>query len=174
MTIIEKIGNATLYLGDCAEILPTLKADMAFTSPPYNMGTKVRNGQYIKKGKSEHFLKKYDSFHDAFLIDEYYKIHKNILRLLIDNCGLSIVNFQIVTGSKEAWFRLIGDFANELKDIVIWDKGFGQPAMYKSVINRAHEQILFFEKNAKAGRAFNKYNFQRGTVPDIWRIGIAK
>ncbi len=33
------IGNATLYLGDCLEILPTLpKVDAVITDPPYNAG----------------------------------------------------------------------------------------------------------------------------------------
>jgi site-specific DNA-methyltransferase (adenine-specific) len=33
------IGNATLYHGDCLEILPTLpKVDAVITSPPYNFG----------------------------------------------------------------------------------------------------------------------------------------
>ena len=35
---IERIGCATLYLGDCREVLPTLEAesvDMIFTDPPY-------------------------------------------------------------------------------------------------------------------------------------------
>jgi site-specific DNA-methyltransferase (adenine-specific) len=33
----QQIGNATLYLGDCAEILPTLgQFDVVITSPPYN------------------------------------------------------------------------------------------------------------------------------------------
>ena len=34
-----QIGNATLYLGDCAEILPTLnKVDAVVTDPPYGLG----------------------------------------------------------------------------------------------------------------------------------------
>ena len=35
----EVIGNATLYLGDCIEILPTLpKVDAVITDPPYGLG----------------------------------------------------------------------------------------------------------------------------------------
>ena len=34
-----KIGNATLYLGDCREILPTLeKMDAIVSDPPYGIG----------------------------------------------------------------------------------------------------------------------------------------
>ena len=40
MTAPVTIGNATLYLGDCLDILPTLgKVDAVVTSPPYNQMT---------------------------------------------------------------------------------------------------------------------------------------
>jgi site-specific DNA-methyltransferase (adenine-specific)/modification methylase len=36
---VERIGDATLYLGDCMEILPTLgKVDAVITDPPFNVG----------------------------------------------------------------------------------------------------------------------------------------
>lgn len=39
MSRIETIGNATLYLGDCREILPSLpKVDLVLTDPPYGIG----------------------------------------------------------------------------------------------------------------------------------------
>jgi site-specific DNA-methyltransferase (adenine-specific) len=44
MSRIEHIGDATLYLGDCRDILPTLgKVDAVVTSPPYD-GLRTYNG----------------------------------------------------------------------------------------------------------------------------------
>lgn len=45
MSRIETIGNATLYLGDCRDILPTLpKVDAVITDPPYGLGDKWQGG----------------------------------------------------------------------------------------------------------------------------------
>lgn len=47
MSRIETIGNATLYLGDCRDILPTLpKVDAVITDPPYGIGMDGGNVGY--------------------------------------------------------------------------------------------------------------------------------
>ena len=44
---IETIGNATLYLGDCRDLLPTLpKVDAVITDPPYGIGASSGVGKY--------------------------------------------------------------------------------------------------------------------------------
>lgn len=43
---IERIGKATLYLGDCAEVVPTLnRAGAVITDPPYGLGEKWQGGK---------------------------------------------------------------------------------------------------------------------------------
>ena len=44
---VETIGDATLYLGDCHEILPTLpKVDAVVTDPPYGLGDRWTGGTW--------------------------------------------------------------------------------------------------------------------------------
>lgn len=44
MNRVETIGSATLYLGDCREILPTLgRVDAVVTDPPYGIGLDTDN-----------------------------------------------------------------------------------------------------------------------------------
>ena len=39
MSRVEQIGDATLYLGDCLQVLPALgKVDACVTDPPYGIG----------------------------------------------------------------------------------------------------------------------------------------
>lgn len=45
---VERIGDATLYLADCMEVLPTLeRVDAVITDPPYGIGI----GRAINRGK---------------------------------------------------------------------------------------------------------------------------
>lgn len=54
MTRTETIGDATLYLGDCREILPTLgKVDAVVTDPPYGIARTWKGGKGHGWGKAD-------------------------------------------------------------------------------------------------------------------------
>jgi len=80
-------------------------------------------------------------------------------------------NIAVVAGSKQALFQMIGDYAEHLKDVIIWDKGHGEPAIQEGVLNRQFEFILVFEKDYPISRRFRKsVYFKRGTLSDVWKI----
>lgn len=170
MTPFYQDEAVTLIHADCRDVLASLKADVVITSPPYNMRLRIRNGAYSEREQSAHFSKKYEAFSDAMPIDEYYEMHRSVLAALLVSAPLVFVNIQIVTGSKEAWFRIIGEFATAIKDIFVWDKGHGQPAMNGAVANRGSELVLALESSRTGGRKFSRSFFNRGEMPDIWRF----
>jgi site-specific DNA-methyltransferase (adenine-specific)/modification methylase len=154
--------------------MPDNFVDLVVTSPPYNMRTRVQNGKYTTREKSEHFSKKYKFFSDDLPIDEFYQVHKTILEELLRVSKLVCYNFQIVTGSKEAFFKIIGDFNIYIKDIIVWDKGHGQPSMHNQVLNSCYELILILENDKKFGRLIQNAKFERGKMDNILRIGRGK
>lgn len=51
---VEIIGGATLYLGDCSEIIPQLgKVDAVITDPPYSQRTHAGHDSAAKNGSAE-------------------------------------------------------------------------------------------------------------------------
>jgi site-specific DNA-methyltransferase (adenine-specific)/modification methylase len=166
-----------IYNENCLKTLKRFEdnsIDIVITSPPYNMNLRIRNGSYCSRQIVKEFSTKYEGFDDNLPIDEFYELHSNIIRELLRVSGIIFYNIQIVTGSKRAFFKIIGEFSEQLKDIVIWDKGVGQPAMSPGVLNRQSELILIFEKENAISRKFSKFNFERGTLGDIWNISRGK
>ena len=167
----------TVYNEDCLATMarmPDNFVDLVFTSPPYNMNLRIRNGKYCSRQIVKEFSTKYDGFDDNLPINDFHRLHSKILSELLRVSKITFYNIQIVTGSKLAFFKMIGEFAPYLKDIIVWDKKHGQPAMQTNVMNRRTELILVFEKDGAISRQFKKCNFARGTFDDIWQIGRGK
>ena len=160
--------------GDCLNLLKKIdndSIDIVITSPPYNMNLRIRNGKYCSRQIVKEISTKYTEFDDNLPIEEYNKFHTEVLKELLRVADLVFYNIQIVTGSKRSVFKMIGEFSDNLKEIIVWDKGHGQPAMQKQVLNRRTELILVFEKDYPISRQFRKRGkFARGTLDDIWKI----
>lgn len=61
----EQIGRATLYLGDCRDVLPTLgKVDAVVTDPPYGLGKKMQGGTWGAKPEFKEMVR-WDAEHPS-------------------------------------------------------------------------------------------------------------
>lgn len=165
---LQKIYNENCL--DTMARMPDGFVDLIVTSPPYNMRTRIRNGQYTTREWSDHFSKKYAYFSDDLPIDNFYTFHRRAIKSMLRVSPIILYNIQIVTGSKEAFFKLMGTFRKYIKDVISWDKGFGEPAMHSQVLNAAWEMILVIESSGEAGRAIKHGYFNRGELSNKWTI----
>lgn len=170
--MINKIFNES-----CLNTLARMSdnsVDLVITSPPYNMNLRIRNGKYCSRQITKEFSTKYDGFDDNLPIDEYFDFHLRVIKELLRVAPIVFYNVQIVTGSKRAVFKLLGEMNEYVKDIIVWDKDNAQPAMSEGVLNRQYELIIVFAKRDAISRKFNYCNFERGTLNDVWRIKRGK
>lgn len=168
-----------LYNGDCLEIMQKMiddkiKVDSIITSPPYNMCLRINSGRYISrwgwKGNKSSFSAKYNTYKDDLPMDSYFAFQDQFINKALQISDLVFYNIQIVTGNKPAVFRLMGKYAENIKEMIIWDKGVAQPAMRTGTLNSQFEIILVFQNSKPYNREFDCAMFKRGTETNVWNV----
>ena len=171
------IGDAVLYHGDCLEVMqdiPDGSVDMVMTSPPYNMNLRIRNGKYCSRQIVKELSTKYSNFPDNLPMSDYFNFNVNIVTECLRVSDLVFYNVQFLTGNKPALFKLIGRFAEKLKEFIIWDKVNSQPAIGSNVMNSRFEVLLVFQNSAPESRSFQSGQFERGTIENLWQVRRGK
>jgi len=173
----------TLYNDECLSRLSDMPDDSVnavVTSPPYNMNLRIStkpNGQvrYHSRQIVKEISTKYRNYDDNLPMEEYFDFNRSVIdQLLRVTDGLIFYNVQFLTGNKVALFKLIGHFAEQLKEIIVWDKVNGQPAIGELILNSQFEVILVFDKLTAATRKFHTGQFARGTLSNHWSIKRGK
>lgn len=167
--------NGVLLCGDCLEIMqdmPNKSVDLVVTSPPYNINLRIRGNIYCKRTKGERGpCNKYNDFSDDIPIDDYYKNQKLSIKEIIRLSNQAFYIIQPITGNKEALFKLIGHYANQIKEIIVWDKKHSEPAIMHNVLNSEYEFIIVFDEVNARQRLFKNATFKRGCLSNIFRVG---
>lgn len=78
MSRVEVIGDATLYLGDCRDILPTLgPVDAVVTDPPYGIGFAAQPTRYQRANGMER--RAWDNSRPQDVVDEIVANHERCI-----------------------------------------------------------------------------------------------
>lgn len=162
-----------LIHGDClAEMkkLGTKSVDLILTSPPYNMNLRIRNGKYASRQIVPEISTKYGWYDDNLPMEDYYTLLRDVVEQCLRVSRITFLNIQMVTGNKPALFRLLGQFHQDVKEVIIWDKVNAQPAIGQGVLNSQFEFLLVLTDTEAFKRQFNQAQFDRGTLSDVWQI----
>jgi site-specific DNA-methyltransferase (adenine-specific) len=158
---IYKQRNASLYLGDCLEILDSLKAesvDMIFADPPYNLsngGTSVHAGKRVSVNKGD-WDKSAGPREDFDFHFKWIEACRRVLKLdgtiwisgtyhSIYACGYAL---------QLQGFRLLNDIA--------WFKPNAAPNLGCRMFTASHETILWASKSKKSKHTFNYHDMKYG------------
>jgi site-specific DNA-methyltransferase (adenine-specific) len=148
-------GDSTM-IDDVERLMGGEKADMVFTSPPYNIG---KNG-FEEKSKYENDddnKDDYQEFLNAFL-NTWYIFSK-----------YQFINLQFVSKNKLAIIKWCNDNVNRFVDLICCPKDSTLSAMEKNILNADFELVYVFggdnrTRHIKLGKEF------RGCVSNVFEM----
>lgn len=173
---IWQLGKHRLMCGDSTDaeqvalLMNGAKADISFTSPPYgvNDGT-IRKHQ--EKGKADksatNFYKEYNDTQNGWpeLIENSYLNMRN-------SSGQQFINIQLLADNKRELIKFAAKYADNIVDVLVWDKGHAAPQMQDNIVNNNCEFVFVFGK-ANASRTM-EYGEFHGTFNSIIRVGVGR
>lgn len=147
-----------IYNEDCLKFMSKIDDDffdITITSPPYNTG-----GQSLQVGDF------YKDYKDNLSELEYYKWIKKIIQELIrTNKYYVFFNFQFLSNNKKTYYKLIGEFSENIKDIFIWHKHC-LSQIVKGKLATGYEIVLILGKDDKMNFTYNNFP-NNNYVPNI-------
>jgi len=165
---VYQLGRHRLMCGDSTSIesveklMDGNKADIGFTSPPYNAG---QTPTEVKMGKDSKYLNDNDDKED----EEYFELLVKSTDLSNRFTKYNFVNLQMLSGNKIPLLDFVYNYKYQLADIIIWNKLMAQPAMAENVLNSQFEFV--FVLSEKGNRHIGTKTF-RGTLSNI--VDISK
>jgi DNA modification methylase len=163
---IYQLGNHRLMCGDSTSIdaveklMDGQKADMVFTSPPYNADTKAGDGDIFTSKKSKKLYS--DGYSDNLPSSDYVDFASSVLEICFLNTdGFIFWNVSYNAKSKNEYIKQITNRLDYLVEQVCWKKSSTIP--FKGCLMRDWEPIYIFSTN--------KQNLNTKTVvSNFWQI----
>lgn len=123
-----------------SKLMEDRKADIAFTSPPYNAGDNVRGNFY-------------DSDTDDKPSNEYVNFLCDFSINTINHAAYSFINIQLLESNKYDLIDYQYNMKEYIKDILIWNKSTAPPHINKGTFSTKWEYVIAMSSNSKS-RAF--------------------
>ncbi len=145
-----EIGEHRLLCGDStdsdqvAKLMNGQKADIAFTSPPYNA---AKNSHL--NGRVKGFDNKYQDNSDEMDDDKYLEFLYDFTNNTLINADYSFVNIQMLAQNKMVLIDYQYRLKEQLKDVLIWNKSQCPPNIVKGAFNTKWEYVFCFSYNNK-------------------------
>lgn len=170
------LGKHRLMCGDSTskdDVEKLMKNDVAkciFTSPPYNMSSKM-----------------YENYEDNLESRKYIDFNLNVVKLWTNYLkGFLFWNISYNKNSRwefiEILYKIVKETGLKFMELIVWDKGHGMPITSKEMLTRQYEDILMVGNDEEIsedmelyylGTTDRKAYFNKKTgkgISNYWRI----
>lgn len=159
-----------LYLGDCIEVMKTLKnntIDLIFADPPYflsNDGNSIKSGKIVSVNKGEWDKKENYTNIKIFTnswLKECHRLLKHEGTIWVSGTHHNI--FDIQNSMREIGFKLI--------NIIIWHKSDPPPLIYKNKFRFSYEFIIWAKKGSRHNFNYDlMHSVFNKEMEDVWKL----
>ena len=170
---VYELGKHRLICGDATDpeamekLMSQKRADICFTSPPYNMGEAAKLSN-VHAGKQSLTKSKYLGSSDRLTDDSFLNLLIDFTNLTLKHSDFLFLNIQSLANNKRALIEYLYEFRNHYSDTAIWAKSTPPPpAMAENVMDSQFEYIHIFSNKENASRHVGKRKF-RGTVSNVY------
>lgn len=167
---IWQLGVHRLICGDATNmdvigmLMDGKRADITFTSPPYNMGASVGGGWDKAPNQAMHGGYAYDKCTDDMSRDDYETFLCNALENALAFSDDALFNIGILCESKQAIIGMMHKYRDLFCDIIVWNKSASMPhgmESQKGMLSHRCEMIFAFNHNGS--RSFTHPQWPKGT-----------
>ena len=138
--------------------------DLCFVRPPYNRNC---SSEYVRKKTKVGMV----SYANSLTMSEYYDWSVSVIDRCMRVSKVLCWVVRMTSGNKDSFLRYIGHYHNNIRDIIIWDKGMRDSARRQHILDSEIEFMIIFMKGSGSRRIrFSKFNLVGGS--NILRLPI--
>lgn len=168
------LGQHRLMCGSCTDadsmfrLMDGQRADIAFTSPPYNMmASNISNAFKSDKVEDTYGIEEgtYQEFNDNLSNDDYAKLLNDALDNCLAHSDEVLFNIGILKGSKMGILDMMYKHSKQFADLLVWNKNTCMPLCLPTqihLLNHICEPIFCF--NHAGDRTFSHSQWKLGMM----------
>ena len=179
---VWQLGNHRLMCGDSTsaedftKLMGGERADIAFTSPPYNMqATNIAKAFDSDKVKDTYGIKEgtYNEFSDNLSNDDYAKLLNGALDCCLANADEVLFNIGVLAASKFGIIDMLAAHKEKFADVLVWNKNHCMPLCLPTQIHLlGHICELIFCFSQAGTRAFSHSQWELGKMNNRIDVGM--